>query len=448
MENSNPYQDIIKNIENRKAFKTVNKVKSNLRLGKFVKILFFVVFLIMFLPWTQNIQSNGFVSILHPDDRPQKIQSIIAGKIEKWFVKEGDFVKKNDTILIISEVKSEYLDPELLTRTEEQLGNKADAVLAYDDKIEALKKQEKSLQDLSALKIKQANNYLKQYKWKARADSNEVVACQAQYDIALKQLVRTEELYEKGIKSLTDLEHKRIKMQEMTAKLTSLENKWFSSKNDVLNAVMEINNVKNEYNEKLAKVRSEQYTALSDKLDASAIASKLKNQYSNYEIRQGQYIIKASRDGYVTKLTKSGTGENLKEGEEVAWLMPREYQLAVEFYVDPQDYPLIKVGEKVRLQFDGWPALVFTGWPGISTGTYSGDVYAIDQNINENGKYRILVKQDKDDNPWPKDIRFGGGAKSFVLLNDVPIWYELWRNLNGFPPDYYKSSLPIKKSKK
>jgi hypothetical protein len=32
----------------------------------------------------------------------------------------------------------------------------------------------------------------------------------------------------------------------------------------------------------------------------------------------------------------------------------------------------------------------------------------------------------------------GGGANGIALLKDVPIGYELWRNINGFPPEYYK----------
>jgi hypothetical protein len=31
----------------------------------------------------------------------------------------------------------------------------------------------------------------------------------------------------------------------------------------------------------------------------------------------------------------------------------------------------------------------------------------------------------------------GGGAVGFALMSDVPIWYELWRQVNGFPPDLY-----------
>ncbi len=434
-------------IQSMSTIKQVVTEQSKSNTAFIVKLLFFICFVILFLPWTQNIQSNGYVSILHPDDRPQKIQTIIAGKIERWYVKEGDFVKKNDTILVISEVKSEYLDPQLLRRTQDQLDSKKTAVKAYDEKINALENQERAFESIQKLKIKQSANYLKQSRWKANADSLELAALNGQYEIAVKQLVRTEELYEKGIKSLTDLELKRVKVQEVMAKKTSMENKFLSSKNEVLNAEMDIQNVRNDYDEKLSKVRSEQFTALSAKFDAIAVLSKLQNQFANYEIRQGQYIIKASRDGYVTKLLKSGTGENVKEGEELIWIMPEKYNLAVEFYVAPNDYPLLKVGEDVRVQFDGWPAIVFTGWPHVSTGTYSGIVYAIDQNIHENGMYRVLVKPNPKEEKWPEDIRFGSGAKTFVLLNDVPIWYELWRNLNGFPPDYYQLNQP-KKSKK
>ena len=34
----------------------------------------------------------------------------------------------------------------------------------------------------------------------------------------------------------------------------------------------------------------------------------------------------------------------------------------------------------------------------------------------------------------------GGGANGIALLNNVPLWYEIWRLLNGFPPDLYKNN--------
>jgi adhesin transport system membrane fusion protein len=114
--------------------------------------------------------------------------------------------------------------------------------------------------------------------------------------------------------------------------------------------------------------------------------------------------------------------------------------LAVSLYIDPIDMPLMNLGQKVRVQFDGWPAIVFSGWPNVSYGTYGATIYAIDQFISSNGKYRILVKPDPNDHPWPNELRFGSGTKTMILLKNVPIWYELWRQINGFPPDYYKTA--------
>jgi len=117
--------------------------------------------------------------------------------------------------------------------------------------------------------------------------------------------------------------------------------------------------------------------------------------------------------------------------------MPSDYDLAVETYVEPIDLPLIHKGESIRVQFDGWPAIVFSGWPDASFGTYGGTVVAVETFISSNGKFRVLIAPDSQSENWPKNVRVGSGARTIALLKDVPIWYELWRRLNGFPPDYY-----------
>ena len=130
--------------------------------------------------------------------------------------------------------------------------------------------------------------------------------------------------------------------------------------------------------------------------------------------------------------------ETLKEGEEIVSIMPARYELAVQMYVKPLDLPLIKKGQHVRIQFDGWPAIVFSGWPNTSYGTYGGVVVAIDNFISANGKYRMLLAPDPNDHTWPSALRVGAGTDNMILLKDVPIWYEIWRQINGFPPDYYE----------
>lgn len=425
-------------IESYSSFSKLSKPKKNVLL-RLIATTLLIGIVIMFLPWTQNIRAEGYVTALQPNQRPQTIHSIIPGRIEKWFVNEGDQVEKGDTIVFISEVKEEYLDPELLQKTEQQVKAKELTVSSYMEKVKALDSQVDALLNNKKLKIQQAQNKLKQALLKVQSDSIALKAAETDYTIALKQLDRIEGLYEDGIKSLTDVEQKRLKVQETLSKKIGEENKLLTSKNEVLNAEMEMESIDAEYNDKIAKSKSEKFTALSNMYDAEAIVTKLQNQYMNYSIRSGMYYITAPQNGYITKAIKSGIGETIKEGTEIVSIMPSDYQLAVNMYVEPIDLPLINKGEPVRIQFDGWPAIVFSGWPNASYGTFTGKVVAIDNFISPNGMYRVLVAPDESEYKWPKEVKVGAGAKTITLLNDVPIWFELWRKLNGFPPNFYSN---------
>jgi hypothetical protein len=175
--------------------------------------------------------------------------------------------------------------------------------------------------------------------------------------------------------------------------------------------------------------------------------AKLQNQVSNYKIRNGMYIILAPQDGQIVQAKKSGIGEIIKDGELITVIVPNRLDYAVEMYVRPVDLPLINIGQKVRFMFDGFPAIVFSGWPDNSYGTFGGKVVAYESSISSNGLFRVLVAEDKNDREWPKQLKIGSGSQGIALMKDVPIWYELWRNINGFPPDYYKLKEPTEKYK-
>lgn len=406
--------------------------------NRFLNVFALILFLILFLPWTQTVSGRGYLTTLKPGQRPQTIQSPIPGKIEEWFVQEGDFVQKGDTILFISEVKSEYFDPNLLSRTEEQLVAKGRSVISYQDKIGALETQAAALISERLLKIEQAQNKLKQAGFKVLSDSIDLEAAKTNLTIAERQYERTHTLMKEGLKAMTDVEEKKLKLQENQAKLISQENKLLAARNEVLNWKVEVSRINAEYTDKISKVRSEKYAAESGEFETQAQVAKLENDFSNYEIRNNMMYVRAPQDGFINKAIKGGIGEAFKEGEGLVSIMPAIYEFAVETYVEPIDLPLIHLGEKIRIQFDGWPAIVFRGWPNLSFGTYGGKVVAIENFISENGKYRLLVAPDPSDHPWPSGIRVGSGAYTLGLLEDVPIWFELWRNLNGFPPNYYQ----------
>ncbi|MDN5199754.1 HlyD family efflux transporter periplasmic adaptor subunit [Fulvivirgaceae bacterium BMA10] len=422
------------------SFQKAEGAKSGGLLIRFSLFLLLLALIVMFLPWTQNIRSHGKVTTLKPDQRPQTIHSIIGGRIEHWYVQEGDFVKKGDTILYLSEIKDDYFDPDLLNRTRTQLESKKMAADSYMKKVEALDNQINALIETNKLKLQQASNRLKQAKFKLATDSTDYEAEVINYKIAKDQHTRLAELYEEGLKSLTDLENRKLTMQKARANMVSAQNKLLTSKNEVLNIQMELTSIQAQYRNAISKAQSEKYTALSSMYDSEAVVAKLSNQYTNYSIRTGLYYITAPQDGHITKTIQSGIGETVKEGEEIVSIMPAKYELAVEMYVRPIDLPLLEKGQHVRIQFDGWPAIVFSGWPNTSHGTYGGQVFAIDNFISDNGMYRVLVAPSADDHPWPNALRVGAGTMNMILLSDVSIWYELWRKINGFPPNYYKTA--------
>ncbi|AWA30325.1 biotin attachment protein [Flavobacterium magnum] len=418
----------VRNLENRPDYKVLNKI---------IWAVSLVCLIILFLPWTQSISGAGAVTTLTPDQRPQTVQSAIAGRIEKWYVKEGDLVKKGDTILFISEIKEDYLDPNLVGNTKDQMQAKEMAQRSYAGKVDALSLQIAAIENEKKIKLQQAKNKIRQALLKVKSDSMDLIAVRTQVKIATTQFNRSLTLNKEGLKPLTDVEEKRLKLQDVEAKIITQENKYIGSQNEYLNARAEVNRILAEYAEKSAKAQSEQYTARSSEYDTKAQVNKLKNQYNNYSIRNGMYYITAPQTGYINRAIQSGLGETIKEGTEIVSIMPAAYDIAVETYVSPNDLPLIHKGEKVRVWFDGWPTIVFSGWPDMSYGTFGGKIVAVENFISPNGKFRVLIAPDRAEAPWPKQISMGSGVQTLALLEDVPVWYELWRSLNGFPANYY-----------
>lgn len=396
-------------------------------------------FLLLFLPWTQNIRGHGKVTTLTPEDRPQTLQSRIDGRIERWYVQEGDTVRAGDTIVFISEIKDQYFDPNLLRRTQEQLNAREKSGGAYQDKIMQLERQIAAERNNLRISLQQARNKISIARRKVGIDSAEVEVAKTAYKIAEDQVKRAEIMYkQEGILSLRELENRRNKMQEAAGKLVAAENKLDNANRELINATIDLNGIETEYLSKIFKIESEIQTANTELFKTDEDIAKLNNTYANYSIRSWFWHITAPKDGQVVKILKAGLGENVAAGEPVLTITALKPRLAIEMYVRPVDLPLMQRGEQVRIMFDGWPTIVFSGWPGVSFGTFGGRISSIDSDISENGMYRMLVAPDSTDIGWPNQIRVGAGAQGFALLQDVPIWYELWRQINGFPPNFYQ----------
>ncbi len=407
-----------------KTFKVIGEQPAK-QITRVLQIAFIISLAVMFLPWTQNIRAKGYLTAFRPDKRPQSLQSQIPGRIERWYVQEGDYVQKGDTILHITEIKEEYFDSLLVDRTQGQVEAKEDAIASYKQKVDALRNQINALDQTRMNKIAQAKNYLIQAKLKVQTDSIEIDAARTRLQVATDQFERVKSLYNQGLTPLNEFEARNMRYQEAQARWVAAQNNLLASRNNVLNAEVELVTLEN---------------SLTMLYAAEGDVNKLRNQLSNYVFRSGLYWVLAPQDGYITRAAKTGIGEVIKEGEEIVSIMPGNIELAVEMYIRPIDLPLIRPGNKVRFLFDGWPAVIFSGWPNLSFGTFGGVVAVIDNFANEEGMYRVLVLPDPNDTGWPEALRVGSGAQGIALLQNVPIWYEFWRQLNGFPPDYYATS--------
>lgn len=419
------------------AYNSIYSVDIESRIKNIFWGLFFVLIFILFVPWTQNINTSGIVTTQFQEQRPQQINSIIPGKIIKWWVKEGDFVQKGDTIVELADTKDDYLDPKLIERTNDQLIAKKQVVEFYDNKITNINGQIVAIEEGFKLKEAAIRNKIQQLERKILIDSAELAAANVDLQVGTNQYNRAGKMLNDGIISLVDYERRTQSFNKAKAGFQEKQQKFLNTKQDVLIARIDLNTLKQDVNDKLFKLKGDIANSNTEKSTVIAEVAKNENELSNYRIRGSQKWLLAPQTGQIIKAKKAGINEIVKEGEMIVEIVPNSFLYAVELFVKPMDLALINKGQDVRLQFDGYPAIVFSGWPNSSYGTFAGKISAIETNRNENGQFRVLIIPDQKEKKWPSNLKIGTGAQGFALLNDVPIWYELWRQLNGFPPDFY-----------
>lgn len=422
-----------------KSFAQVYRIRKNSTVKRWFWGVLLVCVLILFLPWTQNIRAKGNVTTLRQEQRPQELNSLIAGRVIKWYIKEGDVVKKGDTILQLGEVKVDYFDPKLLARTRQQIDAKKIAIQSYNSKAATAAVQIEALTEQRNAKLNELDIKLQQQRLKIQADSAAVKAVENELQVTKRQIRDAKTMLDSGVITLVDFERRKVSFQNAEAKITDAQNKFMQARQELQRIYAERAGAVQEYLDKVNKVTGERFSSLSDAATGEADVSKMENLYANYDYRNQLYYLVSPQDGQITKARKAGVGEMLKEGDMIAEVIPNNIQYAVEVFIEPMDLPLVVKGQKVRFIFDGFPAIVFSGWPAASYGTFGGVVAAVENSVSSNGKFRILVIEDFKEKRWPPQLRMGGAAKGIALLKDVPIWYELWRQINGFPPEYYKA---------
>lgn len=312
-----------------------------------IKIATFLLFaFIVFMPWMQTVPGEGRIVAFDAQERRQELSAPIDGRIQKWFVKEGDMVKKGDPIVEMGDN-----DPLILTR----MGNERTAL-------------EKKFQSMELARKTSAIN-----------------------------VERQRQLYDSGLSS-----RRQYEMAKM----------------------------------ELAKLESDEAAALAD---MSRIDTRLS--------RQEQQMITAPIDGTVVRILKNSMAgvDYIHAGEALAILVPETTSRIVELWISGNDMPWVSEGKRVALQFEGWPSMVFSGVPNASVGVFFGKVHLVDALDDGQGNFRALIIPENPET-WPSAAYLKQGVRAFawIMLNEVPLIYEIWRRFNGFPP----SNLPVYQNQK
>ena len=414
------------------------------QVNRFFKILiwaFFIIpFIFLFLPWQQNISTRGKVTAFAPFERAQTIDAPIQGLIAQWHVQEASLVKTGDLLLEMRDI-----DPNFKKRIESQRDNLSNRLQAKKEELNSYEMQQKNMKIARDAKIASAKFKLAVAEQKIRAASESMISAQATLDTAEFQVKRLQRLLEDGLVSKRDEEVAERDYEVAKRSFGSAQAQHQSALAESKSAKAEIRQVQSDTQAEL-----ESTSAVIKKIYGELMDSE--NSLTSSEIsvsRQDTQKILAPRDGVVFRLPFNSSSQIVSQGEALLVIQPNTNAPAVEFMVDGRDAPLIKKESKVRLEFEGWPAIQVPGWANVGVGTFGGKVGFVDPVDNGTGNFRVMVIPDPTEQPWPQSnfLRQGISAKGWILLEKVSIGYELWRIFNGFPPRIPADSVQSKSSK-
>ncbi len=407
-----------------------------------VGLLFVAVIALVFVPWQQTVIGTGKVTVFSPMQRPQTIEAQISGRLKEWNVLEGDTVQAGQVIAELADLDPKFLDPHQLEVMEEQKKALMERKEAAKARIAALQSQMGALGQSRQAAIPGAGEKIAQNRERILAAQQGLEAARQNKDTANYNYSRVKDLYQKGLRSKRDFELAELDKVRAETGVQQAEAQLRVSQRDVNVAQFDQDKVTGDTAAALANVSAAIASAQETIASASSDIAKLDVDIQNLKRRMEQRQVITPVTGKVVRLLQVGAGETVAEGEVLAVVVPDTQDQAVELYVSDWDVPLISEGRLVRLQFAGWPAIQFSGWPMIASGTFGGRVAVVDAVDDGKGRYRILIKPDVQaikagrDEPWPSGnyLRPGTEVTGWIMLDTVPLGYELWRQINAFPP--------------
>ena len=414
-------------IDEDRILQLVHAPRATLTLARiFAAFVAVLVVAFVFAPWQQNTQSQGRVIAYAPVERQQTVDAPVEGRVVHWHVQEGDHVEEGSPIADLADN-----DPNILTRLGEERAAQVARIDAARARMAAVDARVVALGGSAGAAAKAADARVKMASDRVlAAEAAAQAAAQAAYTAQIN-VDRQRQLHGEGLAS------------KRTVELAELDD--VKAKTEADRAQAGLRAARSEHAAVAAdatRVGTDAQAAINDATATRALAdaeiASATAELARIDVRlarQSMQSVKAPRAGTILRVVAKQGGEILKAGSTLAVIVPDTHDRAVELWVGGNDVPLVTPGRRVRLQFEGWPAVQFAGWPQDANGTIGGTVAFVDAADDGTGRFRVVVVPDGNE-PWPatRFLRQGTRANGWVLLDRVRLGFEVWRQLNGFPP--------------
>lgn len=414
----------------KRSYTSVKRIKVASFVYRYVRNLWLILLIFigfMFLPWQQTVKGDGEVIAYSPSERNYQIYSPIDGFIDKIHVVENRFVKAGDTILEIKPIDRKYIDRlnEIASQTKYQVDFLQSSLNILTDKKSVTLDEMKAGLMAYDSKIKAVEDKIKELEVKREALSQN-------YEITKINYERVKKLFEEGIESQRNFEIEKNNIAKAKADLESIKIQIDIERQNLTAVKQEREKFLKEYTNKILTLEKDIMETRAKLASYQKELRKVESEISEYSTA----YIKAKEDGYVVRIYKNDINQLVKKGEPVIMFAPIIHKRTILVRLPEFDMPLVKEGLPARIWFYGWPTINIPGWPAIRYGTFEGVVERVDPVKHEDGFYYAFVVETENEK-WPSSdvLRPGSRATVWIRLSIVPIWYEIWRKLNGFPPN-------------
>jgi adhesin transport system membrane fusion protein len=332
----------------------------------------FVTVITLFIIWASFAQideiSRGNGKVV-PSGQNQILKNLEGGIISDIFIREGDYVKKDQVLIRINNEKSES---SVASSTLKALSLKAQ-IMRLKAELEHIPfnkatiqeantnqflENEFQLYEINKQQLESQIQTLKEQLNQKQSQLQDATQSKKHLEISLsmitKEVEMTEPMVQRGIRSQVDFLKLQREQNDARQKYQSSSLSIDKSKSEIKEIESKINEV---YEANKSKVHQELNEKISELKELEATSTAYKDQVD-------RTTVKSPSNGIVQKLYVNTIGGAVTPAQDLIEIVPTDYNLIVEVKILPSDIAFIYQGQKAIVKFSAYDFSIFGGLNG------------------------------------------------------------------------------------